>query len=562
MARTARTFVVLLLAAAPCLGQGVEPVRAREGLVVAQNATAAAVGTQILRDGGNAVDAAVATAFALAVTHPIAGNIGGGGFLLHRRVSGETLAYDFRETAPTGSSPTMFLSDGGYDRTRHHQGHRAVGVPGTVAGLHLAWKERGRLPWARLVAPAVALARDGFIVSDGLARSLEEVLPSMAGYPASVAQFTKNGVPYRAGDRLSQLDLARTLERIARDGPAGFYEGETAALIEKEMKAGGGLMGRSDLASYRALRRDPVKGTYRGCEIVGMPLPSSGGVGVVEMLNILEGYDLAKLGAGSASHIHLVVEAMRRAYADRARYLGDPEADPHQPIDRLLSKEYAAELRRGIREDRASKSEPDRFEWPPESSETTHVSVVDRERNAVALTYTLEGNYGSKIVVPGAGFLLNNEMGDFNAGPGLTDATGLVGTKPNLAAPQKRMLSSMAPTILIKDGALFMVLGSPGGRKILNAVLLTILNVLDFGMNVQQAVDFPRFHHQWLPDVILHEKWGFSPDTMEKLAARGHQLSDAWPASSPTAVQAIVVREGVLEGGYDRRTPDAGAVGY
>ena len=557
-----RILVVLALTAAPCLGQGVGPVRAHEGMVAAQNATASAVGTQILQGGGNAVDAAVATAFALAVTHPIAGNLGGGGFLVLRRSSGETFAYDFRETGPTGSSPTMFLTDGRYDPVRHHQGHRSVGVPGAVAGLHLAWKEQGRLPWARLIAPSVTLARDGFIVSDGLARSLEGVLPSMAPYPASVAQFSKDGVPYRAGERLRQPELARALKRIAKDGPAGFYEGETAALIDKEMKAHDGLITRLDLAAYRAVRREVLKSGYRGYEVVTMPPPAAGGVGLLEMLNILEGYDLAARGPGSAALVHVVVEAMRRANADRARHIGDPDANPGLPIEKLLSKEYAAELRRGIHEDRASPSAPDRFEWPPESGDTTHLSVVDRERNAVALTVTLESNYGSKIVVPGAGFLLNNVMGDFNSGPGLTDATGQIGTAPNLAAPGKRMVSSMAPTILSKDGAVVMVVGSPGGRKIANAVLLTILNVLDFGMNIQQAIDYPRFHHQWLPDVIVHERWGLSPDTIEKLAARGHHLSDAWPAASPTAVQAIFVRADVLEGGYDRRTPDAGATGY
>ena len=530
-------------------------------MVAAQNAIAAGVGAEVLADGGNAVDAAVATAFALAVTHPIAGNIGGGGFLVYRGASGEAFAYDFRETAPAGSSPTMFLADGRYDRARHHDGHLAVGVPGTVAGLHLAWSEHGRRPWRSLVSPAVRLARDGVIVTDGLARSLQAVWPAMSRHPASRAQFSKAGAPYLAGDRLKQPDLARTLERIARRGPAGFYEGETASLIEKEMKAGGGLLTRADLAAYRARRREPVRGTYRGYDVIGMPPPSSGGVGLVQMLNVLEPFDLAARGAGSAGAVHVLAEAMRRAYADRARHLGDPDFNPEMPVARLVSKEYAAELRRGLREDRASVSAPETFEWPHESEETTHVSAVDRERGAVALTYTLEANYGSKIVVPGAGFLLNNEMGDFNAGPDLTTRDGLVGTPPNLAGPGKRMLSSMAPTILSKDGALFMVVGSPGGRKIINAVLLTIVNVIDFGMNVQQAVDFPRFHHQWLPDQILHERWGLSPDTIEKLVARGHVLSDAWPAASPTAVQAVVVKDGALEGGYDRRTPDAGAVG-
>jgi gamma-glutamyltranspeptidase/glutathione hydrolase len=563
--KTPPAVLAVLFLAGPSLHAGSQPVRARNGMVVSQNFVASQVGVDVLRDGGNAVDAAVATAFALAVTHPGAGNVGGGGFLLYRSASGTEAAYDFREKAPEGASPTMFLTDGKYDSSKHHESHLAVGVPGTVAGLHMAWKEQGKLPWKRLVEPSIRWAREGFVVTDGLARSLKEVLPRMKKYPASMAQFTRDGVPYEMGDLLKQPDLAKTLERIAVRGPEGFYEGETAELIEKEMKAGGGLVTRADLKAYRALRRAPLKGSYRGLEVLSMPPPSSGGTALIEILNIVEGDDLSALGFGSAAVVHLVAEAMRRAFADRAQHLGDTDFNPGLPsvVERLVSKPYAQGLRRSIHESRASKSSPDSFEWARESAQTTHLSVMDAERNAVALTYTLEDSYGSAIVVPGAGFLLNNEMGDFNAGPGLSNVAGLIGTKPNLAEPGKRMLSSMTPTILVKDGKPFMVLGSPGGRKIINAVLLTILNIVDFGMNPQEAVDAPRFHHQWLPDRILHEKWGLSPDTARVLSTRGHALSDAWPADSPTSVNVIRhnAKEDLLEGGCDRRSPDGAAIG-
>ena len=538
------------------------PARARNGMVASQNFVASQVGVEVLWDGGNAVDAAVATAFALAVTHPSAGNIGGGGFLIYRPPTGTPVAYDFRETAPAGSSPTMFLKDGLYDEDRHHNSHLSVGVPGTVAGLHMAWKAHGKLPWRRLVAPAVTLARDGIMVTDGLARSLKEVLPEMKKYPAAVAQFSRSGVAYEMGDVLKQPDLARTLERIGDRGPAGFYEGETAALIEKEMKAGGGLITRADLAAYRAIRREPLRGTYRGYDVFSMPAPSSGGTALIEMLNVLEGYDLKQTGFGGAATVHLVAETMRRAFADRARYLGDPAFNPGlaATVERLVSKEYAQELRRTIRPDRASVSSPSSFTWPAEGSQTTHLSVVDDARGAVSLTYTLEDSYGSKIVVPGGGFLLNNEMGDFNAGPGLTDDKGLIGTDPNLAAPGKRMLSSMTPTILAREGQVFLVVGCLGARTIINTVLLTVLNVVDFGMNVQQAIDAPRFHHQWLPDRIQHERFGLSPDTMELLRAKGHELREV---EAQGVAEAILynTRENLLEGGTDRRAPDGAAIG-
>ncbi len=560
--RATSCVTLLLLAAAPSGRAGSAPTVARHGMVVSQNAIASEVGARVLAEGGGAIDAAVAVAFALAVVHPTAGNIGGGGFLLYRPVQGEAIAYDFRETAPSGARPEMFLSDGGYDAERHHHGHLSVGVPGTVAGLRMAWEDHGRLPWARLVEPAVALARDGFTVSYGLERSLLGVLDDMKrrGYAASVAQFSKRGEPFRMGDTLRQPDLARTLGLIAEGGAAGFYQGETARLIEAEMKANGGLITREDLAAYQARRRAPARGSYRGYEVLSMPPPSSGGTALVEMLNVLEGYDLTASGWGSARTIHLVAETMRRAFADRALHLGDPDFNPEMPLDRLTSKGYAAELRASIDPDRASRSTPDRFDWPEVSPQTTHFSIVDGARNACSLTYTLEQGYGSRIVVPGAGFLLNNEMGDFNAGPGLTDAEGQIGTPPNLAEPGKRMLSSMTPTILARDGQLFMVIGSPGGRTIINTVLLTILNVVDFGMNIQEAIDAPRFHHQWLPDQISYESLGFSPDTLDLLRARGHALA-------PTDGQGVA--EGIryqpqddrLEGGSDRRAPDGGAVG-
>jgi gamma-glutamyltranspeptidase/glutathione hydrolase len=560
MTKALSLTAVAVAVAFAALDAGSVPIRAKNGMVASQSELASRIGAGVIAAGGAAVDAAVATAFALAVTHPSAGNIGGGGFLVYRPAAGEPAAYDFREKAPAKASATMWLKDGQYSAELHHSSHLAVGVPGTVAGLHLAWKEHGRLPWRRLVEPAVALARDGFVVSDGLARSLKQVLPRMQNYPASVAQFTRNGVPYEAGDRLKQPDLARTLERIATQGPAGFYDGETAALFEKEMMLHGGLIMRADLKSYAAVRRVPVVNSYRGYEVISMPPPSSGGVALVEMLNVLEGYDLQKMGFDSADEVHVMTESMKRAFADRARYLGDPDVNASMPLSRLMSKDYATELRKTINRDRATKSSPTTFEWPRESAETTHISIVDGSHNAVSMTYTLEEEYGVKMVVPGAGFLLNNEMGDFNAGPGLTNDRGLIGTDPNLAAPGKRMLSSMAPTILAKDGRLFMVTGSPGGRTIINTVLQTIVDAVDFRMNAQESIDAPRFHHQWLPDVITYEKYGLSPDTVKDLERRGHALQEV---EGQGVAQVIIYdsHDDVLEGGTDHRVADGAAVG-
>jgi gamma-glutamyltranspeptidase/glutathione hydrolase len=531
-------------------------------MVVSQSDIASEVGWKVMREGGNAIDGAVATALALAVTHPTAGNIGGGGFIIYRAADGTATTFDFREMAPAGANPTMWMKDGKYDFDLHHNTHRSVGVPGTVAGLHLAWQKRGSKPWKDLVLPAVALARDGFEVTEGLARSLAGMLvepDDFKKYPASMAQFSKNGEPYEPGDTLKQPDLARTLQRIADQGPAGFYEGETAALIEKEMKANNGLITREDLKNYRAKERAPIKGTYRGYDVIGMAPPSSGGIAVVHMLNVLEGFDLKANGYGSAQNLHLVAESMRRAFADRAQHLGDPDFNSAIPVDQLISKDYAAQVRKTINPNKASVSSPSSFSWPTESQETTHLSVVDAQRNAVSMTYTLEYGYGSRIVVPGAGFLLNNEMGDFNSAPEMTDERGNIGTRPNLALPGKRMLSSMAPSILARDGRLFMVTGSPGGRTIINTVLLTILNVVDFGMNAQEAVDAGRLHHQWLPDRISFERYGFSPDSIARLKAMGHAVNEM--GNQGVAEVILVDKDGRLEGGVDRRAPDGGAAG-
>jgi gamma-glutamyltranspeptidase/glutathione hydrolase len=528
------------------------------GMVVSQDRLASQAGARVLAEGGNAIDAAVATAFALAVTHPAAGNLGGGGFMLVRRAGGEAEFFDFREKAPRAAHPGMFEPGGVYSEAVHHRSYLAVGVPGTVAGLHASWKAHGHLPWQRLVDPAVHLARDGFPVSPTLAASLEQVLPLLQPNPAALAQFSHNGRPYQAGEPLRQPDLAATLARIATDGPAGFYKGETARLIAQEMKAHDGLITRKDLAEYRCALRKPLRGSYRGIEVLAPPPPSSGGTVLLEELNILEGYNLTGQGPTSPRTIHQCAEAMRRAYADRARFLGDPDFNPGMPVDRLISKAHGDQQRATIDPAKASMSSPSSFEWPHESKETTHLSVVDRAGNAVSLTYTLEDSYGAKLVVPGAGFLLNNEMGDFNAGAGLTDRIGLVGTAPNLVQPGKRMLSSMTPTILVKDGKLFMVTGSPGGRTIPNTVLWTILGVVDFGLGAQATVDAPRYHHQWLPDTLCYERGRMTADQGAALKAMGHVLEER-PRMGVAQV-ILVDDQGRLSGGADGRWSDSAAV--
>lgn len=530
-------------------------------MVVSASAIASQAGRDVLAAGGNAVDAAIATGFALAVTYPSAGNIGGGGFMVIRLPDGRSTTIDFREVAPAAATPEMFTdSVGDYSATIHHRSHLAVGVPGTVAGFALAHEKYGSGEWRRLVDPAVRLADGGFKMPAGLARSLEGAVARLAHYPATVAAYSRNGVPYQAGDLIRLPDLGRTLGRIRDQGRDGFYRGETARLIAEEMERGGGLITEADLAAYQAKEREPVRGSYRGYDIITMPPPSSGGVALVEMLNILEGFDLAEAGHNSPRYVHLLAESMRRAFLDRATYLGDPDF-VQPPIDRLTSKEYADGLRATIDADRATPSSPTQVAQAYESPETTHYSVVDADGMAVSVTYTLEAGYGLGAVVPGAGFLLNNEMGDFNGKPGVTDSTGLIGTPPNVAQPGKRMLSSMTPTIIARDGELVAVVGSPGGRTIINTVLQVILNQVDFGMGIQDAVNAPRLHHQWLPDRISVEQDGLPPATVEALEAMGHTVRMGGQQGTAHSI-AIAPGTGMRLGAADPRSPDGGAVGY
>ncbi len=536
-------------------------VQSANGMVVSASAIASKAGRDVLMAGGNAIDAAIATGFALAVTYPTAGNIGGGGFMVVRLPDGRATTIDFREMAPHAATPEMFTdSMGAYSASRHHRSHVAVGVPGTVAGFALAHEKYGKLPWKQLVAPAAELATDGFDVPAGLAASLAGALTRMKAYPASITAYSKDGVPYAVGERLRQPDLARTLTRIRDEGQNGFYRGETARLIAAEMRRGGGLITEDDLARYEAKERAAIHGTYRGYDIISMAPPSSGGVAMVEMLNILEGFDLAAAGHNSPRYVHLVTEAMRRAFLDRARYLGDPDFAA-LPIEKLTSKAYAKTLRETIAIDRATVSAPAQIAAGYESPETTHFSVVDANGMAVSVTYTLEAGYGLAAVVGGAGFLLNNQMGDFNGKPGLTDSTGLIGTLPNLAQPGKRMLSSMTPSIVSRGGRLVAVVGSPGGRTIINTVLQVVLNLIDFQMNIQDAVNAPRFHHQWLPNVLTYERNGLPPETVAALQLMGHEVRAGGQQGTAHSIF-VDTKSGQRIGAADPRDKDAGAVGY
>jgi gamma-glutamyltranspeptidase/glutathione hydrolase len=434
-----------------------------------------------------------------------------------------------------------------------------VGVPGTVAGFDKAHRLHGAMNWERIVYPAVVLAQDGFALSERLAESLA-AFTGRSRYPATVEAFSRDGVPYQAGDTLRQPDLAATLGRIMQNRADGFYRGETARLLVEEMERAGGVITLEDLARYRARERAPVRGTYRGWEILSMPPPSSGGVALVTMLNILEGYDVESLGHNTARSAHLLAEAMRRAYRDRAHYLADTD-HVDVPLHRLTSKEHAAALRADIERSRATASVVTDLVEGYESPETTHYSVVDRDGMAVSVTYTLEAGYGSGITVPGAGFLLNNEMGDFNAAPGLTTESGLIGTEPNLARPEQRMLSSMTPAILVRDGRLAGVVGSPGGRTIINTVLQVILNLADHRMDLTDAVAAGRIHHQWLPDRIVAEEGALNPATVEALEAMGHQVALRGRQGLAHSILLDPVT-GERVGQPDTRNPDAGAAGH
>ena len=547
---------------------GRQPVVSEHGMVVSTQYLASEVGRDILQQGGNAVDAAIATAFALAVVHPSAGNIGGGGFLVYHGADGEVTAFNFRERAPLAASETMMLDEDGFiSSANRHYNLLSTGVPGTVAGLALAHERLGSLPWALLVQPAVTLAEEGFPFTrnlSGFQTSLLERVQEDAIYQSSVNAFLKpGGVPHTVGELLIQQDLASTLKRIRDHGRDGFYTGETARLIADFMNEWGGLITEEDLARYEAKEQPPIHGTYRGHDVYSMSPPSSGGVALVTMLNILEAYDLSAMGHNSAAYLHVLTEAMRRAYADRAQFVGDPDFNPDMPVDWLISKDHATDLRSSISMEASSESDSSAFNGyqPYESEETTHFSVVDDDGNMVSLTYTLEFGYGNSIVVEGAGFLLNNEMGDFNPKPGYTDRNGNIGTAPNLVAPQKRMLSSMTPSIVAKDGRPLLAIGSPGGRTIINTVLQVILNVIDHEMNVAEAVEAPRFHHQWLPDRTSLERGYFSQDTIERYEALGHETTFRGSQGRAMGIY-IDYQNGLLQGAADSRSYKGRAVGY
>jgi gamma-glutamyltranspeptidase/glutathione hydrolase len=516
-----------------------------------------------MKQGGNAVDAAVATAFAMAVTYPSAGNIGGGGFMIYHGADGDATAFDFREKAPLSSTKTMYLDENGDVRNNsNHASILAIGVPGTVAGLELAHQRLGSLEWEVVLQPAIDLARDGMPISWSLHDAFKRLNNHWEKYPSSARIFLKeDGSFYQPGDTWKQPDLAATLERIQTNGKDGFYKGETAQMIVNYMAANGGIITLEDLEKYEAKEREPIRGNYRGYEIVSMPLPSSGGVVLVQMLNILEGFNVKEIGHNSALYLHLLTEAMRRAYADRANFLGDTDFNEDVPVEVLTSKEHAERQRETIVLHTASESDPARFAQIYESDETTHFSVVDNAGNMVSLTYTLENGYGSKMVVEGAGFLLNNEMGDFNAQPGVTNERGTIGTEPNQIRPEQRMLSSMTPTVVAKDGVPLFATGSPGGRTIINTSLQTILNVIDHGMNIARAIDAPRIHHQWLPNSTRVETGSFSPDTLRLYEQKGHVIRETRVIGSAMGVYRDP-ETGVLSGGADPRAADGGAVAF
>ncbi|OFX06214.1 MAG: gamma-glutamyltransferase [Alphaproteobacteria bacterium RIFCSPHIGHO2_12_FULL_63_12] len=544
-------------------------VRAERGMVAAQDRLAAEVGRDILAKGGNVVDAAVATGFALAVTHPQAGNLGGGGFMMIKLAGrDDVIALDYREMAPSGATRDMFLNDAGdVDNMRARFSHLSSGVPGSVMGLTTALEKYGTMKLKDVIAPAIRLAEGGYPTSDALADALGEYRERFARDPSSAAYFLKaGGAPYKSGEIFRQKDLAKTLKAIRDRGAAGFYEGPVADLIVDEMQKNGGLITREDLKAYRAVERQAVAGEFRGYQIVSMPPPSSGGVHLIEMLNILEGYDLKKMGHNTADYLGVLVESMRRAYADRSEYLGDPDFIK-VPVDRLIDQAYADKLRGEIKIGRATKSEDVKPGLGPldESPQTTHYSVMDSEGNAVAATTTLNFTFGNSYSVDGAGFLLNNEMDDFSAKAGAPNGFGLLGARANEIEPGKRPLSSMTPTIVLKDGKAVFATGTPGGSTIITIVLQNVLNMIEFGMNPMQANATPKIHHQWQPDRIMTEP-GISLDTIKIMEGRGFLFArtpDGALSQRPMGRTNTVMRtqDGLL-GAADPREPDGAAAPY
>jgi gamma-glutamyltranspeptidase/glutathione hydrolase len=562
MIRQALLIAFAASAASPGLAAPSAQAEGEHGMVVSAQHEASTVGLRILADGGNAVDAAVAVGYALAVVDPCCGNIGGGGFMLIHRADGSDVVINFRETAPRAATPGMFLdAAGAVIREASLDGYRAAGVPGTVMGLDRALSAHGRLGRGAVMAPAIALARDGFVLGPADAAIIEAKAARLAADPEAARIFLRaDGTPYRAGDRLVQSDLAADLALIAEQGPDAFYRGPIAASVATAAAAHGGLLTAQDFADYRVTEAAPVSCPYRGYLVLSAPPPSAGGIILCEMLNVLSGWDLREAGFASPRSLHLMAEAMRHAYVDRNTALGDPEfvADPRA---RLLSPGHAAAIRAAIDPEKATPSAALGPGIPPhEPAETTHYSVVDGDGNAVAVTYTLNGSFGSGVVAPGTGFLLNNEMDDFTVKPGAANLFGLVQGTANAIAPGKRPLSSMSPTIVEKDGRPVLVLGSPGGPRIITAVIETLTNIVDFGMAPQDAVAAPRFHHQFLPDTLYHERGGFLPATLAALAERGYRLAEQSPWG---AVELIAIGPGGhLLGVNDPRRPAGSAAGY
>jgi gamma-glutamyltranspeptidase/glutathione hydrolase len=581
-----RRFVALTLFAVHiCAFAASEPaVEAKHGMVVSSQRLASAIGVEILKEGGNAVDAAVAVGYAQAVTNPCCGNIGGGGFMTIHLANGQDRFINFRETAPAAASANMYLDASGNVRPGESlYGYRAVGVPGTVAGLDLALRKYGKLTRKQVMAPAIRLARDGFILTRGDTDILDTTTQRFKSDPDATRIFLRaDGTPLQPGDRLVQRDLARTLERIADWGPDAFYRGEIPKIVEAAAKRTGGVITAEDFASYRAEDMEPLKCSYRGYDFISAPPPSSGGVTMCETLNVLEGYDMRRLGYHSASTVHYMTEAMRHAYDDRNTLLGDPNFISN-PVSKLTSKEYAADIRKLVGSDTATAS----VDVQPgvgvhEKPETTHYSIIDESGNAVSTTYTVNGRFGAVVIPPGTGFFLNDEMDDFTVKVGAQNLFGLVQGTRNSIAPGKRPLSSMAPTIVEKDGKVFMVVGSPGGSRIITITLQTVLNVIDYGMTPQDAVDAPRVHHQWLPDEVYYETNGLSPDTLAILRTMGYKMVEETPWGAAELILVGLpgtevasrkssgndssvsgnVRVGFVYGVNDPRRPAGAAVGY
>ena len=543
--------------------KGTAQVYGQNGMVVSSNILASQVGIDILKKGGNAIDASVATAFALAVTHPKAGNIGGGGFLVFMNAAGEATTIDFREKAPIAASANMFLdSTSKLFKGINHNSLKTVGVPGTVAGLYMAHQKYGKLPWKELVQPSIDLAKNGFVMSWDLYEDAlflnEDAKPTDFMY----SYFrNSNGEITKPGEVWKQPSLAKSLKLIRNKGHDGFYKGEIAHEIENYMKKNGGLITKTDLEKYSAIERKPIKGTYKEFEIYSMPPPSSGGVALVEMMNMLELVDLDSIEFNSTDYVHLIAEVMRRAFADRAEYLGDPDFNPDMPLDKLTSKAYAKKRYENIDMSIASVSDSALYGHPYDGNNTTHFSVVDKEGNAVSLTYTLEDSYGSQLGSNNLGFIFNNEMQDFNPVPGVTTNFGQIGSAPNLIAPEKRMLSSMTPTIVAKNGKPYLIIGSPGGRTIINTVFQTVLNVLAYDMQIDKAIETMKIHHQWLPDEIVYERFLMSPDTRSALQAMGHRLREVKNLGSLMGITYDAEFK-VYIGAADSSSPNGGAVGY